>query len=186
MLLQVASKLQKERGITLVILSFSEISLHVATLADEAEDHVLDVHLQVVFQGQLDSAEAALDRVNKVMACASQVSYHRAFLDEHGKAVFSKHATTNARFTVEHVHGPGVVGFVRSVFGDVRMTHDLPLDSLFYDPGPYLPPNEIATLVAPYFKHLPAETRAALSLLPHYQAALSPTAGASSAEAISV
>ena len=165
MLLQVASKLQKERGITLVILSFSEISLHVATLADEAEDHVLDVHLQVVFQGQLDSAEAALDRVNKVMACASQVSYHRAFLDEHGKAVFSKHATTNSQFTLQHVHGPGVFGF--------------------YDAGPYLPPTKIAALVAPYFTSLPAETRAALLLLPHYQAALSATAGSAN-EAIPV
>ena len=185
MLLQVASKLQKEHGITLVILSFSEISLHVATLADEAEDHVLDVHLQVVFQGQLDSAEAALDRVNKVMACASQVSYHRAFLDEHGKAVFSKHATTNSQFTLQHVHGPGVFGFDPAVFGGVRMTQALPLTSLFYDPGPYLPPTKIAALVAPYFTYLPAKTRAALLLLPHYQAALSATAGSAN-EAIPV
>jgi hypothetical protein len=186
MLLQVARKLQTEYRITLVILSFSEISLHVATLADDADDHALDVHLQVVFQGQLATAAAALERVNKVMACPSQVSYHQAFLDEYGKAVFSKHATTNSQFTLHHVHGPGGVGFDPAVFGDVRMAHGLPLDSLFYDAGPYLPPNKIAALVAPYFEHLPAETRAALSLLPHYQAAFSPTAGASSAEAISV
>ena len=177
MLLQVASKLQTERGITLVILSFSEISLHVATLADAAADHALDVHLQVVFQGQLASPKAALDRVNKVMACPSQVSYHQAFFDAHGKAVFSKHATTNSQFTLQHVHGPGVLGFDPAVFGGVRMTYDLPLDSLFYDAGPYLPPDKIAALVAPHFKYLPAETRAALLLLPHYQAALSPTAG---------
>lgn len=186
MLLQVADKLQTDYGITLVILSFSEISLHVATLADDAADHALDVHLQVVFQGQLATRAAALERVNTVMACPSQVSYHQAFFNEHGKAVFSKHATTNSQFTLQHVHGPGVFGFDPAVFGDVRMAHGLPLDSLFYDAGPYLPPSEIATLVAPYFQHLPAETRTALSLLPHYQAALSPTAGASSAEAISV
>ena len=72
-----------------------------------------------------------------------------------------------------------VVGFVRSVFGDVRMTHDLPLDSLCYDAGPYLPPDKSAALVAPYFEHLPTETRDALSLLPHYKAALSRTAGSS-------
>ena len=65
------------------------------------------------------------------------------------------------------------------------MTHDLPLDSLFYNPGPYLPPDKIAALVAPYFTYLPAKTRAALLLLPHYQAALSATAGSAN-EAIPV
>ena len=182
-LLQVAEKLRTEMSITLVILSFSEISLHVCTLADATSNYALDVHLQCVFQGEHATPQEALEKVNKVMACDSQRSYHAAFRETHGYPVFSRHATTNAQFGIAHVHGRSVPGFHACEFRGVRMAHPLPASSLFYDAGPYLPPDDVAKLVAPHLAYLPHLTREALIRLPQYQAAMS---GASSTDPVFV